>query len=86
MPETPQKHPRNAPEHPPCGWISERTLAQLYGLSQHKMRTILRRTGLAYREIRYYGENYAPFWRTYWPAHLHPAARPTSKPHPAPEP
>ena len=85
MPRTNPRKPQKAPAPAPGGWISERTLAQLYSLPQLTLRTLLKRTGLPYREIRYQTTGGSHFWRTYWPAALHPSANPTSKPQPEPE-
>lgn len=54
-------------------------------MPQAKLRKLLLRTGLHFRKIQYKTPGGSSIFRTYWPAHLHPAARALSTPQPDPQ-
>lgn len=74
---TQQQNPRPQKTAPksPTGWIAEIALADAYHISPSALRKLLRRAGVPCKKAALTAPSGSRFFRTYWPAHLHPQAR-----------
>ncbi len=57
------------------GWISEWALADAYHMRPAALRKLLLRAGMPCKKTHHITEAGSAFWRTYWPAHLHPDSK-----------